>query len=145
MTTGKGYYYITASDFAVNSDVLKDSNLLGTRADSSEGKEECTLVTKALNMLSDKSTMTFRGGTAGQFLQSVLSDTALNASNANTFSKMYTTLENTIKNQRTSVSGVDADTEGVNMVKYQNSYTLSSKMISTLTEVYDRLILETGV
>jgi flagellar hook-associated protein 1 FlgK len=145
VTTGKGYYYITASDFAVNSDVLKDSNLLGTRADSSEGKEECTLVTKALNMLSDKSTMTFRGGTAGQFLQSVLSDTALNASNANTFSKMYTTLENTIKNQRTSVSGVDADTEGVNMVKYQNSYTLSSKMISTLTEVYDRLILETGV
>ncbi len=145
VTSGKGYYYITASNFAVSSDVLTDSNLLGTRANASEGKEECTLVTKALNMLSDKSTMTFRGGTAGQFLQSVLSDTALNASNANTFSKMYTTLENTIKNQRTSVSGVDADTEGVNMVKFQNSFTLSSKMISTLTEVYDRLILETGV
>ena len=33
----------------------------------------------------------------------------------------------------------------VNLVKYQNAYTLASKMIQTLTEVYDRLILETGV
>ena len=32
-----------------------------------------------------------------------------------------------------------------NLVKYQNAYTLASKMIQTLTEVYDRLILETGV
>jgi flagellar hook-associated protein 1 FlgK len=40
---------------------------------------------------------------------------------------------------------VDEDEEAVNLVKYQNSYTLASKMISVLTEVYDRLILETGV
>lgn len=145
VTTGKGYYNITASKFAVATDMVTDSNNLGTRADSSEGKEECTIVTKVENMLSDKDTMSFRGGTAGEFLQSVLSDTALNSSNAQTFSKMYTTLENTIKNQRTSISGVDADTEATNLIKYQNSYTLSSKMISTLTEVYDRLILETGV
>ena len=32
-----------------------------------------------------------------------------------------------------------------NLVKYQNAYTLASKMIQTLTEVYDRLILQTGV
>ena len=32
-----------------------------------------------------------------------------------------------------------------NLVKYQNGYNLASKMIQTLTEIYDRLILETGV
>lgn len=144
-TTSKGYYYITAGKFAVSDDLIDNSDALGTRADASEGKEESTMVSKVESMLSDKTTMSFRGGTAGEFLKSVLSDTALNSSNANTFSKMYTTLENTIENQRTSISGVDADTEGVNMVKYQNSFTLASKMISTLTEVYDRLILETGV
>ena len=50
-----------------------------------------------------------------------------------------------IDNQRMSISGVDTDEEAVNLVKYQNAYTLASKMIQTLTEVYDRLILETGV
>jgi flagellar hook-associated protein 1 FlgK len=44
-----------------------------------------------------------------------------------------------------SISGVDEDEEAVNLVKYQNAYNLASKMIQTLTEIYDRLILETGV
>ena len=42
-------------------------------------------------------------------------------------------------------AGVDEDEEAVNLVKYQNGYNLASKMIQTLTEIYDRLILETGV
>ena len=54
-------------------------------------------------------------------------------------------MENNIDNQRNSIFGVDQDEEAVAMVKYQNSYTLASKMISTLQEVYDRLILQTGV
>ena len=78
-------------------------------------------------------------------LEMVLSDVALNASNANTFSTTYKGLQTSIDNQRTSISGVDEDEEAVSLVKYQNSYTLASKMIQTLTEIYDRLILETGV
>jgi len=70
---------------------------------------------------------------------------ALNASRANTFSKNYTNISGIIDNQRMSISGVDEDEEAVNLVKYQNGYNLASKMIQTLTEIYDRLILETGV
>ena len=57
------------------------------------------------------------------------------------------TLATYLKNQEDmEVIGIAKDgLEAVNLVKYQNSYTLASKMISTLTEVYDRLILETGV
>ena len=40
---------------------------------------------------------------------------------------------------------VDEDEEAVNLVKFQNGYNLASKMIQTLTEIYDKLILETGV
>ena len=59
-------------------------------------------------------------------------------------------MSNTSKNPRrplwfVTLSGVDEDEEAVNLVKYQNGYNLASKMIQTLTEVYDRLILETGV
>lgn len=142
---GKGYYYITAGNFAVVEALIKDASLLGTRSDATNGVEECKQVEKVISMLSDKEQYSFRGRDASGFLECVLSDAALNASNANTFYKTYTSLETTIENQRTSISGVDEDEEAVSLVKYQNAYTLASKMISTLTEVYDRLILETGV
>ena len=87
----------------------------------------------------------FRGATAGEFLDKVLADVSLNSSNSKTMQTTYTSLQNTISNQRLSVSGVDEDEEAQAMVQYSNSYTLASKMIQTLTEIYDRLILETGV
>ena len=46
---------------------------------------------------------------------------------------------------RYSISGVDADEEAANMIKYKTAYSLASKMISVLSEIYDKLILETGV
>ena len=44
-----------------------------------------------------------------------------------------------------SVSGVDKDEEALDLSKFQRGLDLSSKMIQVLTEVYDRLILQTGV
>ena len=89
--------------------------------------------------------MEFRGCTASEFLQCILGDVMLNASNANTFGAKFEDLGNTIDTMRLSVSSVDKDEEAVSLVKYQNAYTLASKMISCFTEIYDRLILETGV
>lgn len=70
---------------------------------------------------------------------------ALNAGNAKNFYDTYYGIAVTIENQRASISSVDEDEEAMNMIKYENAYTLSSKMIQTLTEIYDRLILQTGV
>ena len=35
--------------------------------------------------------------------------------------------------------------EALDLIKFQNAYNLSSKMISVMAEVYDKLIEETGV
>ena len=96
-------------------------------------------------MLSDTNQFSFRGREAGGFLECVLSDAMLNAKNADTFYGTYLSLESSIDNQRLSISGVDEDEEAISLIKYENSYTLASKMISVLTEIYDRLILQTGV
>lgn len=154
---GKGYYYMTSGNLAIVTELIKDASLLGTRGhvtktdengnteEQLDGVEQCEQVKKVISMMSDVNQFSFRGRDAGGFLECVLSDAALNASNANTFYATYYSLETNIDNQRTSVSGVDEDEEAVSLVKYQNSYTLASKMISVLTEVYDRLILQTGV
>ena len=89
--------------------------------------------------------MTFRGCKAEDFLICLMGDAALNAESANNFQSIYSNIEQTIANNRISISGVDADEEAANMINYQNAYNLSSKMISVLCEVYDKLIQETGV
>ncbi len=150
---GKGYYYMTAGNLEILDALMKDASLLGTRGrtidengnEQIDGVEQCEQVKKVISMMSDKNQFSFRGRDAGGFLECVLSDAALNASNANIFYATYLSLETNIDNQRISISGVDEDEEAVNLVKYQNSYTLASKMISVLTEIYDRLILQTGV
>ena len=143
------YYHLTAGNFTINAALLNemggDPDLLGTRTSEKVGVEECGQIKEVIELLTSKEKYSFRNSSANQMLELVLSDVALNASNANTFCDTYAGLRTAIDNQRTSVSGVDEDEEAVSLVKYQNSYTLASKMIQTLTEIYDQLILNTGV
>ncbi len=139
------YYELTAGNFTINSALIADASKLGTRSSVDVGVEECGQIKELISLLTSKDKFNFRNGTAGQMLEALLSDVALNASDANTFYNTYSGLRNSIDNQRNSISGVDEDEEAVSLVKFQNSYTLASKMIQTLTEVYDQLILRTGV
>lgn len=143
----KGYYYITAGNFTINQELLENAERLGTRSKNSETGEveEFGQITELITLLNSKEKFNFRNGSANQMLEIILADVGLNASEANTFYDTYKGLQNSIDNQRCAISGVDEDEEAVNLVKYQNSYTLASKMIQTLTEVYDQLILRTGV
>lgn len=144
-TDADGYYELTAGNFTINSALIKDASLLGTRSSADVGVEECGQVEEMITLLTSKEKFSFRNGSADKMLEMILSDVALNASDANTFYSTYSGLKTSIDNQRTSICGVDEDEEAVNLVKYQNSYTLASKMIQTLTEIYDQLILNTGV
>ena len=143
LSENKGYYFLTGGNFAVNEVLMDDASRLATKLDITEGESEFANLSKLKDMFDNKKI--YRGATAGEFLTKVLADIALNKSNSQTLEDTYTALENTISNQRLSDSGVDEDEEASNLVKFQNAYTLSSKMIQTLTEIYDRLILQTGV
>lgn len=148
MTVDSGadsYYKMTAKNFNILTAVLQDAKLLANKNTLSDGVEQNDLLSDLKAMAYDKEKMTFRGCNASEFLQCVLSDVALNASRSNTFTKNYENIAGVIDNQRLSISGVDEDEEAINLVKFQNGYNLASKMIQTLTEIYDRLILETGV
>lgn len=139
------YYYMTASNFAVNKYFIDDPELMPTHTGETKGEAAYDVIEDLIDLRTNKGKMEFRGCSSSEFLQCVLSDVALNASNANTFSKTYTNVSMAIDTQRQSISGVDEDEEALNLVSYQHAYSLASKMIQTLTEVYDRLILQTGV
>ena len=143
LSNNKGYYEVTAANFIVTRELQANADLLATKMDVTEGESEYKNI-QALNDFFNKEDL-FRGATSGEFLDKVLGDIALNTSNSGTLETTYTALEKTIKNQRLSVMGVDQDEEASALVQYEHTYTLNSKMINTLTKIYDRLILETGV
>ncbi len=140
-----GYYEMTAFNIEINDKLVADPDLLGTKSVSNNGVEENGKLEELVETLRDKTKFSFRNATVEEFLQTILSDVALNSRNAKDFYDTYYGIAVTIENQRMSISSVDEDEEAVNMVKFRNSFTLSSKMVQTLTEIYDRLILETGV
>lgn len=142
---GDSYYYLTAKNFNVNKDMVDDPQKLATHTGNTEGESKNDVVDDLIKLKTDTSMMSFRGCSAGDFLHCVLSDVALNAQSANILTDSYTNIAGTIDNQRLSISGVDSDEEALNLVQFQHSYNLASQMISVLTEVYDRLILQTGV
>ncbi len=137
------YYKITAKNFHVLNALVQNADLLATKTDPAAGVDQYGVIQNITDMLGDKKI--FRNCTAGDFLTCILSDISLNANGANTFFENYSNISYTIDNQRLSISGVDSDEEAMNLVQFQNSYNLASRMIQTMTEIYDRLILQTGV
>lgn len=139
------YYKLTASNFTILAAMDLDPSRLANRYDQGDGVEQDDLLQDIKDLATNKEKMSFRSASASEFLQCILSDVALNAQRANTLQQSFKDVATAIDTQRLSISGVDEDEEAINLVKYQHGYNLASKMIQTLTEIYDRLILETGV
>lgn len=148
VTVGSGsdsYFQMTAMNFAILAAMELDPSRLANRYAQGDGVEQNALLKDLQALATDKTKMSFRGSSASEFLQCILTDVTLNAFRANTFYQSYYDISGTIDVQRMSISGVDEDEEAVNLVKYQHGYNLACQMIQTLSEMYDRLILETGV
>ena len=127
----------------VNEDLLKDPSLLAASSNPiQDGKGDSGLITKFLE-IQDKPC--FNNANAESYLQSIVSEVAVDVSKAETFEKNYTNIQTSIKNHRMSISGVDGDEEAMNLIKYQESFELSSKMISVMQQIYNKLINEMGV
>ena len=113
------------------------------KSETNDGVDAYDLI-DALKKLQSETEL-FRGGGGDTFLQCIYADVTVDTQECDVFSKNYTSISTTINNQRMSISGVDEDEEALDLIKFQNSYNLASKCISVLAEMYDQLILNTGV
>lgn len=140
-----GYYMLNGDNFEVLKALEEDPSLLATHTGPTDGVTKYNIIAQLKQMSVDVNMMQFRGCKAEDFLICLMGDSALNAGSANSFQGIYEDIAQTIDGNRISISGVDADEEAANMITFQTAYNLSSKMISVLCEVYDKLIQETGV
>lgn len=128
--------------YSVNTAVKNDLNLIATAYNTSDGASQNDLLYKLQHT---KNEDLYNGGTASEYLQSTITEIAVDTRKTKSLSENYKNMQNTIENQRLSIMGVDKDEEAMNLVKFQEAYNLNSKVISIMAEVYDRLILQTGV
>lgn len=137
------YYFLTANSVWVNSNIHDDLKLLATAVykPDDQGVDDSTVIDKLMKL--QKGEIIYRNGGAAAFLESIYSDVTVDTREATMFQEYYTNIQASIDKQRKSISGVDEDEEAQNLVKFQNAYNLSSKVISVLQEMYNQLILNT--
>lgn len=127
----------------VNEDLLDDPLLLaGSEYPIHDGVDDAGVIEKFIAVQNEEA---FRGTTALEYLNSIVTEISIDVKKAETFELNYTNIKTSITNQKLSYSGVDGDEEAMNLVKYQEAFELSSKMISVMQEIYDKLINEMGV
>ena len=122
---------------------LGDPDRFATQTRTEDGVDAYDLIEKLKDLQSK--TELFRGGGGDTFLQCIYADITVDTQESEIFTDNYTNISSTIDNQRMSVSGVDEDEEALDLIKFQNAYNLASKCISVMAEMYDQLILQTGV
>jgi len=137
------YYLMTASNFSVNKAFFNNPGLIATTSDVVNGIENNDIVRNLLELKDNR--LMFEQGAPDEFFDTLVAEIGIDAKSAITFSNSQSNILKAITNQRLSVSGVDMDEEAMNLVRFQNAYNLSAKVISVLDEIYDRLINYMGV
>ena len=140
------YYRMTASNVDIAAKIQNDPKLFSvTTKDKNhpDGIDAYDVVEKLMTLKDDVTV--FRGVAGSGFLECIYADVTVDTQQCKVFQENFENIREAISQQRDSVKGVDEDEEALDLVKFQNAYNLSSKVISVMNEMYDRLITQTGV
>lgn len=84
-------------------------------------------------------------GRIDDFLAGIVSEVGVQAKYINDMADTQKIISNSVTEQRASVSNVSIDEEVTNMMTYMKSFQASSRMITTIDQMLDKLINGTGV
>lgn len=136
--SGVSYYRLTALNTHVNTDIQNNVMKFALSEDINSGVEESKILDQLIATKMDSDM--FNEGKPAQFLESFTADIGTQTQQVSIFTTSQKNICNSIDNQRMSVSSVDQDEEAMNLVKYQNAYELSAKVVSTMQDIYDVLM-----
>lgn len=135
------YNQITAKNFTVSGDVMSNTDTIATS--DVQGENGNIKVLNAILQIRNNKSL-FYEGAPEDFMKSLIAGMGIDAQQANNYSKVQQTIVNQVDTRRMSVSGVSLDEEMTNLVKFQQAYNASAKMITTMMEIYDTLIFRIG-
>lgn len=144
--------YITRTDVQINAKNISISDEWSKNADYSMFDSNSTdtnpLSTLLTALQSDKHLFRSRGadfdGTFQEFLKDYNADCDSTGSYENNRFMATSTIADDLLNQRSSVSGVFREEEGMNMMQYQKSFQAMSRLMTAMDEALDVIINRMG-
>ncbi|MBP2666056.1 MAG: flagellar hook-associated protein FlgK [Firmicutes bacterium] len=131
---------LSITNIEVNAELVADSDKLVTSSGTADGDNS---IAKQVCDLADDSTLYQSGGLSmdiTDFYKSVISWLGTAGESAANSYKTQAALVSQLDTQRQSVSSISTDEELANMIKYQNAYAASARVISTIDGLLGDLI-----
>lgn len=137
------YYYMTALNFCVTQKMVEDPTWIAAK-DSAEAGVDNAVNLQKLSELKDKADM-FVYGAPDSFIQAFTSTVGVDCRKSISLAESQSNLLYMVDSSRKSISGVDEDEEGADLLLFQQMLYNQYKALSVMAEVIDKLINETGV
>lgn len=128
-----------ASNFAVNSNIEGDVNLIAAAGDAAAlpGDNSTAM---AIAELQNQLSMSGNSSTYDDYYTSLVGDIGNDVRKADLNYDHQTNMMKYLENYREEVSGVSLDEEMVNLVKFQHAYNAAARLISTVDEMMQTVI-----
>ncbi|MCL1863592.1 MAG: flagellar hook-associated protein FlgK [Defluviitaleaceae bacterium] len=136
------YSQFNALNFIVNPELMEDPSLLAASSNPNIGQANNDIVHGFLAVGNDQSL--FREGRLIDFIIATSNHLAVDNNQAYMFRTSYAEVTHHTHNHRLSVKGVDTEEEMMNLVRFQNMFVASSRLINVLDTIYDTLINRLG-
>jgi flagellar hook-associated protein 1 FlgK len=159
-TTTDGSSTFTASNFKVNDLILNDENYIATSTSTyvdANGNRQAVrgngdialmigeMVNQPIDFSGSSSAPIVSKGTVEDYFQSMIGQLGVQSRAAERMEKNQGALTDQLDNQRKSVSEVSIDEEMANMIKYQQAYNASARMITMVDSILDKIINGMGL
>ncbi|AFS77322.1 FlgK-like protein [Gottschalkia acidurici 9a] len=138
-----------ADNIKLSDDIINDLNNIATiDSEDSENIEDNKILKEILEA---RESTTFFDRTAKyqgrpeDFMTSIFSTLGTDSQQSNRMSGIQKSIVNGVIKNRLSVSGVDLDEEMADMLKFQQLYNASARMITTFDQIYETTINRLGI
>lgn len=129
---------LTAKNFSISFEISSDPSENLAVSDTAGQTGNANNLISVMNMRHN--TYMFREGAPEDFVKTLISSLGVDGQQAAVFLSTQDGITKQILNRRESISGVSINEEMTNMVKYQQIYAASAKMISTYEELLNILV-----
>ena len=134
-----GYSKMTAANFTISKEI--DADDMRTLFDESNPSDTSFM----LNLLAQKDNKSmFEEGDPKDYMVAIFSELGINAKEAGMYQNTQKSVVNNLTNQRMSVSQVDITEEFTYLMKYQQAYQASAKIMTTIDGIYETTIFKLG-
>lgn len=151
--TPPDYTLITAANFSISKEIFEDSNSIRANYEHLPNVTDPSLGINPnpsnndllLDLLHQKDNADmFKQGDPKDYMVSIFGELGINTQEAQMYHRTQTNVTKTIKLQRLSVSEVSPNEEFTNLVRYQQAYQASAKIINTIDGIYETTIFRLG-